>query len=186
MSLSWASVRTVLHCGALILSEVGGGHPGALDQESDRIDFVDHLKKSVVRVGMAGYRGRRSLLVAGLKPVVGDHELIFGCADHGVQALRLRVIQRGGEIRRRDDQTARLVERVGDVVGFGGHSSAGRGNGGFRHCNLRDELRATARPGFGGYGGRIIAPPPLRSGREREPIGGLDADHRGDDRPSRI
>jgi hypothetical protein len=41
--------------------------------------------------------------------------------------------------------------------------------------------RATARPGFEGYGGRIIAPPPRCSGREREPVGRLDPDHGRDD-----
>jgi hypothetical protein len=43
--------------------------------------------------------------------------------------------------------------------------------------------RATARPDFGGYcGGRTIAQPPTRSGREREAVGGFDTDHGGDDR----
>jgi hypothetical protein len=82
-------------------------------------------------VGDAPYRYK--------KQVVGDFELFFGCADHGMQPLALRVVYRGGEVRCRDDQVSRLIEDVGDgekrrgLTAFGGHSSAGGRNGGFRH-----------------------------------------------------
>ena len=61
-----------------------------------------------------GVRWAGDRLVAGLKPEACDFELLFGRADHRVQPLGLRLAGSGCEVRRRDDQRARLFERVGD------------------------------------------------------------------------
>jgi hypothetical protein len=54
------------------------------------------------------------------------------------------------------------------LAAFGGHSSAGRGSGEFRHCESPwVEFRVTARPGFGGCGRQDRCPHAalLRPGR---------------------